>query len=305
MLMSSGNFCFYTEESSIFNVLAPRFGSLRSLENRKKLTNAWLKTVFFKRSGLESNQIQKRVLADCRNPGDFLRIVMEEIASTQKVERWAEATNEHLLYIPQIKKTIPDALIVHIIRDGRDVALSMQKLGWLRNYPWSSAYDLETTGLYWGWLVHKGRYNGALLGPDYFEVRYEELVTRPRETLAHLGTFIEHDLNYDRIRESGVGPVVTPNTSFRKEIEGSDFSPIGRWKRAISADQLADLEAWIGRYLEEMGYSLATAPEHRRASLDIRRKRMLYPRIFDLKQWLKANTPIMRLRGGIPAKFMD
>jgi hypothetical protein len=45
-------------------------------------------------------------------------------AREQGVRRWADNTPFHLLYIEEIKKTIPNAQFVHMIRDGRDVAMS-------------------------------------------------------------------------------------------------------------------------------------------------------------------------------------
>ena len=77
-------------------------------------------------------------MAECRNGGDFLRIVMEEMCRKQGVERWAETTPDHLLYISWIKETIPDALVIHVIRDGRDVALSWEKKGQIRRLPWTA-----------------------------------------------------------------------------------------------------------------------------------------------------------------------
>ncbi len=184
----------------------------------------------------------------------------------------------------------------------------MEKMGWLRNYPWSSEHGLMVTGLYWGWLVNRGRQHGLRLGSEYIEVRFEDLVSRPRETLATLGDFIEHPLDYDRIRRMGMGPVGRPNTSFQDEIDGFGFNPIGRWKRAMSADQLALFESWVGRFLEKMGYPIATPPERLKCTLDIGRRRVLYPWIFDLKTWLTANTPARRICGkfhGLPIECED
>ena len=62
-----------------------------------------------------------------QDAGDFLRTVMDSIADQQGVERWAEKTPAHLLYIPQIKEIIPEAQIIHIIRDGRNVAASIRQ----------------------------------------------------------------------------------------------------------------------------------------------------------------------------------
>src|SRR5436309_5436366 len=120
MLLSAGGFAVYRSESNAINLLEPRFGDLSVKSNKEKLMRAWLASKLFERSGLEAASIKSKVLAECQNGGDFLRIVMGEIARHQGVQRWADCTPEHLLHIERIKETIPDALIIHIIRDGRD-----------------------------------------------------------------------------------------------------------------------------------------------------------------------------------------
>src|ERR1700733_9234752 len=130
-LLSAGGFAVYHAESNAFNLIGLRFGNLAKAENRRALLDQWLRSKLFSRSGLTREEIEPKILQDCRNAGDFLRILMETIARKQGVERWAESTPLHLLYLPTIKKLIPDALIVHIIRDGRDVAVSLNKIKWI------------------------------------------------------------------------------------------------------------------------------------------------------------------------------
>lgn len=258
MLISSGHFADYRVESRVFDKVTPPFGSLKSTRNRTKLIKAWLQSDYFQRSGLEADDIRDRVLEECRNPGDFLRIVMEAIARNQGVERWAEKTPRHLLYIPQIKETIPDALIIHIIRDGRDVAASMSRMRWGGAFPWDAPHRPLVCGLYWQWLVQKGREYGRELGPDYLEVRYERLVQHPEETLATLGNFVHADLDYDHIRQNAIGAVSKPNTSFRNEFYKGTFSPIGRRKN-ISDLESARMEGLLGPLLRELGYETKTS----------------------------------------------
>src|SRR6266851_447179 len=128
-LLSAGGFAVYHAESNAFNLIGLRFGSLTRRENRRDLLDHWLRSKLFYRSGLSREEIEPKILEECRNGGDFLRILMETIARKQGVERWAECTPLHLLYLPLIKKLLPDALIVHIIRDGRDVAVSLDRIG--------------------------------------------------------------------------------------------------------------------------------------------------------------------------------
>src|SRR5438132_11876943 len=204
MILSAGGFAVYRAESNVINLLEPRFGNLSIRRNREKLMDAWINSKLFLVSGLNADEIRNKVLQECRNGGDFLRIIMGGMARHQGVRRWADCTPEHLLYLARIKETIPDALIVHIIRDGRDVALSLGKQKWIHPFAWDRQHPLLAGALYWEWMVRKGREDGRKLGNDYCEVRFEELIQDPRTVLFRLGEFIEHDLDYDRIREIGI-----------------------------------------------------------------------------------------------------
>ena len=183
MLLSSRNFAVYQAESDVFNFIAPAFGNLGSVANCKKLLDTWLQSDYFARTGLGETEIRAEILNDCRNAGDFLRVFMECMARKQGVERWADNTPTHVLHISQIKSSIPDALIVHMIRDGRDVAMSLSRAGWAwagPRIPWDLKHELVVAGLYWEWLVKNGRRQGRSITPDYLEVRYEDLVQYPK-----------------------------------------------------------------------------------------------------------------------------
>ena len=157
MLLSAGDFAIYRAESNVFSVLVPRFGDLQSARNRRRLMQHWLQSKLFHVSGLDAAEIEARIMRDCRSGGDFLRIVMESVAAKQRVSRWADCTPDHLLYLDEIREQIPDARIIHIIRDGRDVALSYVKQGWSYPMPWDHSEHLAVAGLYWEWIVRRGR----------------------------------------------------------------------------------------------------------------------------------------------------
>ena len=293
MLLSAGNFVVYRTESNVINLLEPRFGDLSIPRRQRALLDAWYGCRLGSLSGLKRSELEERIRAECKNGGDFLRIIMEEMARKQGVERWADTTPEHLLYLERIKETIPDALIIHIIRDGRDVALSTERQNYIRRLPWDRTPATMVAGLYWEWMVNRGRRDGQKLGHDYTEVHFEDLIERPQETLARLGDFIEHDLDYERILQVGIGSVRSPNTSFRDQ-SAEHFSPIGRWRAQYSDHDLHMLEALIGKTLVDLGYELAKDRDsnHR---LNLGRMRTIYRTYFDAKLYLKAKTPLARL----------
>jgi hypothetical protein len=289
MLLSAGGFAVYRSESNVFNLLVPRFHGMRSAADRKELLEVWLRSKLFRVSGLDAGEISTKIMAECHGGGDFLRIVMQEIAHQQGVGRWADCTPDHLLYMQEIKRQIPDALFVHIIRDGRDVALSYARQRWSYPLPWDRNERLGVSALYWEWAVRKGREQGKRLGADYREVRFEELITNPQQSLEQLGLFIDHDLDYDRIQRAGIGSVSKPNSSFAGESE-EIFNPVARWKTKMSLDQIGGLEELIGEALLELGYGLTS---DRRMSLRSARLRATYLALFQAKHWMKA-TPLGR-----------
>ena len=292
MLLSAGNFAVYRAESAVLNLLEPRFGDLSVTRNKRRLLKAWCESRLFTASGLDQESITRKVMEECRNGGDFLRIVMSEIAARQGVERWADTTPEHLLFLHRIKETIPEALVIHIIRDGRDVALSTDKQGYIRRLPWDRLPSKMAAGLYWDWMVSKGRRDGRDLGDDYVEVHFEDLVREPRRTLAQLGRFIGQELNYDQILRVGVGSVSAPNTSF---AAGADFNPVGRWRAGFSEEQLLVFESLVGSTLVQNGYELATKNPEALNRSEFALLRASYRAYFDSKLYLKSRTPLGRL----------
>jgi LPS sulfotransferase NodH len=294
MLLSAGGFAVYRSESKVFDLLAPRFGDLRRAENRQQMLDTWLKTRMFGVSGVNSQEFQSKILKECSCAGDFLRIFMEEIACAQNADRWAECTPEHLLYLPWIKRELPEALFIHIVRDGRDVALSLQKQGWVQPLPWDRMKKLLVAGLFWEWMVGKGREFGRTLGTDYMEVHYEDLSQNPRATLATLGRFIDHDLDYDRIQRVAIGSVSAPNTSFTAEYQEGVFKPVGRWRNSFSKQDLAAFERLVGPFLTELDYPLAAGANHVAAATALNAMRPLYRCFWNSKLFLKMHTPLGR-----------
>lgn len=295
MLLSAGGFAVYLAESNAFNLLAPNFGDLGRREARQKLLHAWLGSKLFRASGLDASQIENEFLELGRNIGDFLQIVMGKIARAQGKQRWAENSPEGILHLPLIKRLIPNALVIHMIRDGRDVAMSLSNVKYLQPFPWQKGIGLTGAGIYWEWILQHGRRYGQQLGPDYIEIHFEDLVASPCETLKNIGSFIDQDLDHDRIQAVGYGSVSRPNTSFGSEPR-ENFNPIGRWKKGFSRQQLSRFENILGKTLSELGYATATEAAARKLNMEMRATRSMYRTYFESKLRMKKNPLVRKLR---------
>jgi hypothetical protein len=297
MLLSAGGFAVYRGFLPIYKILIPRFGSMENGASREKILETWLRSKGFRRTGLDAEDLSARIREECRNGGDFIRVVMDSVAENQHVQRWAVYDPDNVLHVERVKRDIPNALFVHIIRDGRDIALSLKKMGGFTPLPWDRGQSdsLVATSLYWEWMVHQGRTHGRKFPADYIEIRYEDLITNPNETLGKLGSFLDHDLDYDRIQRAGLGRLSETNSSFREEGAQETISPLGRWKERLTAGEVAAIEATVGDCLEENGYPLSLPASERRRGLRQSWMRGMYPAFLGGKLWTKLHTPIGRL----------
>jgi hypothetical protein len=221
---------------------------------------------------------------------------MDNVTREQKAPRWVLYDPDNALCLSQVKNDFPAALIIHMIRDGRDIALSLKKMAGFRPLLWDrKSRGLEATALFWEWVVRKGRSGGRRFPEDYIEIHYEDLVFKPRETLARLGQFLDHDLDYDRIQRTALGRLTVSNSSFREEQGSERINPVNRWKERLSPAQTASLEALVGECLVDTGYSLTVPESERRPGLREAWMRAVYRNYLDAKLWAKINTPLGRL----------
>ena len=296
MLLSSGGFTIYRGYLPIYKTLIPRFGSMDNRANREKILQTWLRSKGFRRTGLDADQLSARILKECRNGGDFIRVVMDSVADSQHVQRWAVYDPDNVLHVERVKRDVPNALFVHIIRDGRDIALSLKKMGGFAPLPWDRGQteSLVATSLYWEWMFRKGREHGRKFPADYIEIRYEDLIGKPTEVLSKLGSFLDHDLDYDRIQQAGLGRLSETNSSFREEGDKETINPLGRWRERLTPADVVAIEATVGECLQENGYELSLPANERRRTVRQSWMRSEYPMFLNSKLWLKLNTPVGR-----------
>jgi hypothetical protein len=292
-LIAAGGFAAYRKETHFYDLL-PRFPNLSGDRPRRRFLDEYLRGHLGRVPGLEVEPLAREALSQCAVPGDFLPRLMNGIARAQGVERWVEGTPTHVLYMHEIKQSVPDALFIHMIRDGRDCALSTDRQHWIRTLPWDRERGVGVAALFWEWNVRVGRTHGRQYAHDYLEVRFENLIASPRATLDRVGRFIDHDLDYDRIEQHPVHAMRKPNTSFGSEREQPGSTPVGRWKKKCSPEELELCELLIGPSLEELGYPLACADRTGGQRMRARLMRALYLPQFSIKHTLKAHTPFGR-----------
>ena len=139
-------------------------------------------------------------------------------------QRWVEKTPIHLRCLAEIRRCYPNAPVIRIIRDPRDVALSALKV------PWATA-TFPVAIVNWQYLDESGA-SFFQTDRNSISLRYEDLLTSPKEQLTRLCHFIGEDFEPGMLDTSrSVAHVSYPvETWKRKAGEQLDTSRIGVWR---------------------------------------------------------------------------
>ncbi len=191
-----------------------------------------------------------------RTPAALLDALYREYARQNSAERWGDKTPIYASYLDLIHQIFPQAQFVHIIRDGRDAALSM-----LEKYERDEFHvDVFFAARNWVRRIRKAQASGARLGPGlYYELRYESLVQNPERELRAVcdflgetfepGMLVHQRLALERIPSDShfFGSVRKPTTRQR----------VGRWCEVLSPADQRLVQYVEGKLLIELGYELA------------------------------------------------
>ena len=167
----------------------------------------------------------------------------------------------------EIAGVLSEARFVHVIRDGRDVALSIRDRS-TGNRPF------ERIAGRWKRRIVGARAQAERLGARYREVRYEELVADPEPALRSICELIElsfdeamldhtrtsadrlAELNRDLPAGDGHDRLSAERRmrTHERVLEPPDPARAGRWRREMTAAERSEFEAVAGETLAELGY---------------------------------------------------
>lgn len=213
----------------------------------------------FQRLGLSAEQIDRAAKATTYR--GFVSGLYDEFAAMHKKPIAGEKTPDFVRRIPLLHQLFPQSKFVHIIRDGRDVALS--SVEWAGKGIGPSKFELfekhpvATTAMWWCWQVASGRKDGALLPKDlYHEVRYEHLCDEPESALRGITDFLGLPYEPKMARYHEGKASYEPSASAK-----SAWLPVTKglrdWQAQMSPRDLVLFEALAGDLLDDLGYARA------------------------------------------------
>ena len=184
-------------------------------------------------------------------PGQAIAAVYDTYAAAQGKERWGDKTPMYMQHLPMLERLFPEALYVHLIRDGRDCALSfLQMPDGIVTRTWAHPRDAAGFACQWRSEVVAARALGRRVGSRYLETRYEDLVADPERELGRIGAhagiayepaMVDYARNVDVSRQPHQQSLTRPLTPGLRDWRTDMAAADERAFEAVAADLLAEL----------------------------------------------------------------
>jgi hypothetical protein len=167
----------------------------------------------------------------------------------QRFERWGDKTPLNSFWLGAIRSVFPDARFIHLVRDGADVAASRLQAGFEE--------DIVRAAQRWKAAVRAVRRFAERHPEVCHEVRYEDLVSAPKEVVSRICSFLDLEFQpgmteaLGHSRDMGDVSRLAHHENVSKPISTSS---IGRGRRGLSAKARSELQRVIGADLRRFGY---------------------------------------------------
>jgi len=195
-----------------------------------------------------------------------ITLMLGEQAKNRSVRAIGEKTPDNISFLPLLDTAFPRAKFIHIVRDGRDCAIS----GWFHNLradpEWTKKsfvsldHYVETFAEYWVSAVRAGSKFGAHHPARYLEIRYEDLSSDTGGALEKVLRFLGvgfgegivtkccAEASFERL--SGGRPRGQENRdSFFRKGTSAD------WRNHLSDEMNKNFQKKAGEWLARFGYS--------------------------------------------------
>lgn len=235
---------FGTESQFIlrFHGRLARYGDLGLAANRQRLLGDISRERFFERTGrnfgfvLDQSKVERAMSAPTY--AAMLAGIFAQLAEHNGLSRWGDKTPEYIEHPSILRSLFPDAQFVHVVRDGRDVALS----SFLTHFGGKNAYKTATD---WAKaMTAMRRFAEEVPAGCLHQLRYEDLMADPVASFSPLIPFLGIDDADGLVREAvarGIAAEVRQDNAYK-------------WRTRMSASQVAIFEAVAGSHLSHYGY---------------------------------------------------
>jgi Sulfotransferase family len=201
-------------------------------------------------------------LTDAMPIGDAIGTVYAVYAEEQGKPRWGDKTPMYMQNLRLLERLFPDAIFVHLIRDGRDAALSFLSMPkGLMTEAWMQPRDVAGFAAQWRTEIKAARRLGDRVGERYLEVRYEDLIEDAPAVLKRICQFAR--LGYEPTMVDYAGDVDVSTKPHQQSLKRPLTAGLRDWRLQMSPEDVGAFARVAGDLLWELGYETHERPDVR------------------------------------------
>ena len=210
--------------------------------------------------GITPEDIRPR-LREGMTTSEAIAAIFETYAERQGKPRWGDKTPLYMQQLPLLERLFPDAFWVHLVRDGRDAALSFLELPMgFSGKTWAQPRTVAQFGARWRTEILAARRLGRHTGSRYLELRYEDLVADPERELRRV---CEHAslswepgmLDHTRVSDAA-------NMPEHRNLAQPPTPGLRDWRSQMRPEDALAFEQVAGDLLRSAGYELLEPGAH-------------------------------------------
>lgn len=203
---------------------------------------------------LDKETVRKAIIDGPPTIGSAAGIVFREYAARYGKPRWGDKRPNYISYIDQLIALFPDAQIVHIIRDGRDCVASLKRMSWW-NHPFRFSVSKWVNAIEAGNAARK-----KLRKDQYYEIKYEDLVTNPEKELRDLCQFLGEEFDEAMLEPHKTVALAVPKRKLdthhlNLKLNEISTGPVEKWREELAAKEIALVEKMAEKQLAQYGYT--------------------------------------------------
>lgn len=209
--------------------------------------------------------------------GGIFDIAFRRFSKKNGSIRWGEKTPEYALSMHKIKSMWPEAKFIHVIRDGRDVALSLKKVNFM------APKDTYVIAMFWKNIIETCRRDAKRLPKgDFMELWFEDLLAHPKTKVKEILKFLGEPYNDECLVPTRQFSSYDPKKRHDVVDKSINKGNTQKWKVDMSQDDLAIFEGVAGNMLSSLGYASAGTSRRRPGASErlIRRVKDFFQRVY-------------------------
>jgi hypothetical protein len=245
-------------ETQFFTEFIPRYWAETTPKTHDELVDSALAFKRIADFNFDRGQLFRHFQQYELTVANLLRSIMEVHAIRSSKSRPGEKSPQHLQHIPVILEGFPEAKIICVLRDGRDVVRSLVEAPWaIPNNP----RRLRLFCLRWNDAVEQTlHYQRTLSSNQFTTVKFEDVLRQPKQELERLCNFLGETFEETQLEPAQPSSVIPGWEKQWKSKAGEMLDPgrIEAWRHAADQKQIWVMNSMMGPLLERMGYQDTT-----------------------------------------------